>query len=67
MCCGRVGKKRDAKKTTEGWARVGFNTETLKPNFERYNVDFEYIKDNSIKALRGNLETSIIIFVERNY
>jgi len=24
MCCGRVGKKRDAKKTTEGAERVGY-------------------------------------------
>jgi hypothetical protein len=32
MCCGRVGKKRDAKKTTEGWAGwvVSYNEIVVK-------------------------------------
>jgi len=36
MCCGRVGKKRDAKKTTEGWARVDRNP--LFSNFLIYRI-----------------------------
>ena len=33
------------------------NADTLRPNLESSNIDFEYIKENSLKTLRDNLET----------